>query len=164
MELLSPALGTVFWTALTFVVLLFILKKAAWAPLIAALQEREVKIREALDKADAARKESEAAIVKNQEILDEAKKEAQELLSKSRTTAEATKEEIIQKAESEAAALVDKARKEITVEREKAVEELKKQTTELSISIASKLIGKTLSNEDHKDIIDESLNRFTEVN
>ena len=71
MELLSPALGTVFWTALTFVVLLFILKKAAWAPLIFALQERETKIREALEKADTSRKESEEAMAKNQQMLDE---------------------------------------------------------------------------------------------
>jgi F-type H+-transporting ATPase subunit b len=144
--------------------LLFILKRAAWGPLITALQERETKIREALEKADIARKETETALARNQEILDEAKKDAQDILSKSRTTAEATKEEIIQRAQAEATVLVDKARKAITLERDKAVEELKKQTSDLSILIASKLIGRTLSKEDHKRIIDESLERFAEVN
>ena len=164
MELLSPALGTIFWTALTFVVLLFILKKAAWGPLMQALQERETKIREALEKADVARKETEATMARNREILDAARKEAQDILNKSHNTAEATKEEIIQKAETEASALIEKARKEITLEREKAVEELRDQTTDLAVAIAAKLIGKTLSKDDHKDIIHASLKQFPEAN
>jgi F-type H+-transporting ATPase subunit b len=163
MELLSPAYGTIFWTTITFLLLMFILKKMAWKPILTALDEREKKIREALEKADLARKETEEALAKNQGILDQAKREAQEILSKSRKTAEATKQEIVEKAEEEAAHLVEKARKEIGLERDKAIEELKKQTTDLSIQIASKLIRRSLSAEDHKDLISESLDRFSET-
>jgi F-type H+-transporting ATPase subunit b len=163
MSLLSPDPGTIFWTALTFVCLLFILKKMAWGPLLTALEQRETKIKEALEKAEMVQKEHEDAMVKNQQILDDAKKAAQDLLSKSRKTAEDVKEEIIKKAESEADNLIGKATKEISLERDKAVEELKRQTTELSVLIASKLIGKTLSKDDHKELIEESLQKFTEA-
>lgn len=164
MNLLNPEPGTIFWTFLTFIILLFILKKMAWGPILQALEDREKRIKDALEKADAAQKETEQALAKHQEIVDSAKKEAQELLNKSRKTAEATKEEIIQKAESEASNMLEKAKKEIDLEKEKAVEELKKQTAELSVLIASKLIGKSLSKDDHKQLIDESLEKMAEAN
>ena len=164
MELLSPAYGTIFWTTLTFLSLLFILKKMAWGPILQALEEREKRIKESLEKADEAQKETEAALAKNQEIMDQAKKEAQGLLAKSRKTAETTKDEILQKAQTEASTLLERAKREITLEREKAVDDIRKQTAELSVQIASKLIGKSLSKDDHKDIIDESLKKIAEAN
>jgi len=164
MELLSPAHGTLFWTAITFLLLLFTLKKMAWGPILQALDERERRIKESLEKADTAQKETEEAIAKNQETLELAKKEAQELLSKSRKTAEATKEEIILKAQAEADKTLEKAKREIELEREKAIDAIRTQTAELSIQIASKLIGKTLSADDHKDIIESSLNKMVEAN
>ena len=161
---LNPEYGTMFWTSVTFIALFLILKKMAWGPLLQSLAEREQKIKESLDKADAAQKKTEQALAKNQEVLDAARKEAQELLNKSRKTAEASKEEIIQKARTEATNLLERAKKEITQERDKAVEEIKNQTADISISIASKLIGKSLSSEDHKDIIEESLKKMDNVN
>ncbi len=160
MELLTPNLGTFFWTAVTFVLLLVILKKVAWGPILQTLAERETRIKEALEKADAAQKETEEALAKNQKVMDEAKKEAQDLLNKSRKTADTTKEEIIQKAHSEASAMLEKAKREISLEGEKAVDEIRKQTAELSVMIASKLIGKTLSQKDHQDVIDDSLKQM----
>lgn len=157
---MTPNLGTFFWTAATFVLLLLVLKKLAWGPILQTLAERETRIKEALEKADVAQKETEEALAKNQEIMDEAKKEAQGLLSKSRKTADTTKEEIIQKAHSEASAMLEKAKREISLEGEKAVHEIRKQTAELSVMIASKLIGKTLSQKDHQDVIDDSLKKM----
>ena len=161
---LTPEYGTMFWTAVTFIALFLILKKMAWGPLLQSLAEREQKIKESLDKADAAQKETEQALAKNQEVLHAARKEAQELLNKSRKTAESSKEEIMQKAQTEAANLLERAKKEIAQEQEKAVEEIRTQTAEISVSIASKLIGKSLSSEDHKDIIEESLKKMERMN
>lgn len=157
---MTPNFGTFFWTAATFVLLLLVLKKLAWGPILQTLAERETRIKEALEKADVAQKETEEALAKNQEIMDEAKKEAKDLLSKSRKTADTTKEEIIQKAHSEASAMLEKAKREISLEGEKAVHEIRKQTAELSVMIASKLIGKTLSQKDHQDVIDDSLKKM----
>jgi F-type H+-transporting ATPase subunit b len=164
MDLLSPDPGTIFWTVITFIFLLFILKKMAWGPILQTLTEREKRIKEALDKADATQRETEEAMAKNQQILDSAKKEAQELLNKSRKTAEATKEEIIQKAQTEASHMLERAKREIALEREKAIEQIKKQAVDLSVSVASKVIGKTLSTEEHKDLIKQSLQKMVETN
>jgi len=164
MSLLTPEVGTIFWTAVTFLLLLFILKKMAWTPILDTLAEREGRIKEALAKADAAQKESEETMVKQKEIIDAARKEAQELLSKSRKTADATKEEILQKAQSEAENLLERAKKEIAQEKEKAVDELKHEAVELSVMIASKIIGKSLSAEDHQDVIRESMQKMAEAN
>ena len=162
--LLEPALGTIFWTVVTFLSLLFILKKIAWGPILQVLSEREKKIREALEKADATQKETEAALAKHQEVMESAKKEAQDLIAKSRKTAEASKEEILQKAQTEATNLLERAKKEITQEREKAVQEIRSQTAEISVSIASKLIGRSLSKDDHKDLIEDSLSKMADLN
>lgn len=164
MNLLNPDPGTIFWTAATFILLLVVLRKMAWKPILQTLAEREKRIQEALQKADAAQKESEETMVKQKEIIEAAKREAQELLSKSRKTAEATKEEILQKANSEAENLLERAKKEINLEREKAVEEIKKQAADLSIMIASKLVGKALSAKDHQDVIAESIKKMVEAN
>ncbi|HEX9652441.1 MAG TPA: F0F1 ATP synthase subunit B [bacterium] len=162
--LLEPHLGTLFWTTLTFVLLAIILKKLAWKPILQTLEDRERRIREALEKAEATQKETAAAMVQHQANLETAKREAQDLLAKSRKTAEATKEEILQKAQSEANNLLERAKREISLEREKAVEEIRKQTAELSVQIASKLIGKSLSKADHKQLIEESLKKMVQVN
>ncbi|MFQ5649538.1 MAG: F0F1 ATP synthase subunit B [bacterium] len=164
MELLTPAIGTLFWTGLTFVLLLLILKKMAWRPLLQMLDEREKKIKESLEKADQAQKETEAALARNQEIMEQAKKEAQALLSKSKKTAEVTRDEIVKRAQTEATQMLEKAKREIVQEREKAVEALRNEAAELSILIASKLIGKTLSKADHKDIIEGSIKQMVEAN
>lgn len=160
MELLTPTVGTLFWTGLTFLLLLLVLKKMAWGPLLQMLDERETKIKESLEKAEQAQKETEAALARNQEIMEQGKREAHELLSKSKKTAEATRDEIVKKAEAEAEKMLDKAKREIDQEREKALEELRNGAAELSVMIASKLIGKTLSQEDHKDIIENSLRKM----
>ncbi|MFQ5822708.1 MAG: F0F1 ATP synthase subunit B [bacterium] len=164
MNLLSPDPGTIFWTALTFVLLLFVLKKMAWGPILQTLDERERRIKESLEKANVAQKELEEVRVQQQEILESAKKEAQELLNKSRKTAESTKDEIIQKAQSEASSMIDRAKREIVLESEKAVEMIKKQTVELSVLMASKLISKSLSSKEHKKLIEESLQEMVEAN
>lgn len=163
MNLMNPEPGTIFWTALTFVILLLILKKMAWGPILQALEEREKKIKDSLEKADLTQKETEAAIAKNQEILESAKREAQAFLAKSRATAESTKEEILQRAHDEAVNMLEKAKREIASEREKAIEEIRNEAADLSISIASKLIGRSLSEDDHKNIIERSLQKMVEA-
>ncbi len=164
MNLLSPEPGTIFWTALTFLILLLILRKMAWGPILQALEERERKIKESLEKADAVQRETEEAAARSREILESAKREAQDLLAKSRVTAEATKEEILEKARSEAAGMLEKAKREIDAQREKAIEEIRREAADLSVAIASKLIGRSLSKEDHRALIEESLQKMAEAN
>ena len=155
MELLSPHSGTIFWTIVTFVLLLFILGKLAWKPILQMLDERETKIRESLAEADKARAEAQVAMAEQSKAIDAAKKEAQEMMSKGRKAAETAKEEIIEKANQEAEHIIAKAKREIELSRDKAMEEIRDLAVNLSMAATAKLIGQSLSKEDHKKFIDE---------
>lgn len=157
MDLLTPSGGTLFWTALTFVVLVLLLKRLAWKPLLRALDEREERIREQLQKADEARQEAEHKLADYRAMLDSARQEAQELIGKGRRSAEATKDEIIGKAQSDSEQIVERAKREIALEREKALEDIKRTAAELSISIAAKIISKSLKAKDHQELIRDAV-------
>ncbi len=164
MELLSPKLGLIFWTFIVFLSLLWILKRFAWKPILETLDERENRIQAALDEAERSRQEAQEMLQKYQQLLDDAKRESQDIIAKSRKMAEATRDEIVQKAQAEANHLIDRARKEIELARSKAVDELRREAVELSLMIASRLIGKSLSREDHERLIADSMEQMGETN
>lgn len=160
MDLLTPSGGTLFWTALTFVVLVLLLKRLAWKPLLRALDEREERMKEQMRKADEAHQEAERRLAEYQAMLDSARREAQELISKGRRSAEATKDEIVRKAQSDSDQIVERAKQEIALEREKALEEIKRTAGELSISIAAKIISKSLNARDHQELIRDAVSNL----
>jgi len=160
MDLLTPAGGTLFWTALTFIILVLLLKKMAWQPLLNALDEREQRMQEHLQKAEEARREAERKLADYQAMLDNARQEAQEVISKGRKSAETTRDEIVSKAQADAEQIVDRAKREIHLEREKAVGEIKKTAGELSLAIATKIIKKSLNHKDHQDLIHDAVRDF----
>lgn len=164
MDLLSPDTGTIFWTALTFLLLLLVLKKLAWKPLLTALNEREARIRESLQKAEEARKQAEKNMAEYQEMLEKARRESQELLERSRKTAEAMREEIIENAKAEADRLLERAKREIALEREKAIDEIKKLAVDLSLTATRKAIGKALTPKDHEVLVKEALKEIGDSN
>lgn len=164
MNLLTPSSGTIFWTLVTFAVLLFVLRRMAWKPLVDALDERENRIREALNKADEAQKNANKALADNQAMLDKARQEAQELIVKGKKTADSMRDELIRNARSEADTLLERAKKEITLERAKAVDEIKKLAVELSMASTQKIIGKALSSKEHEELIRQSLKDMGEIN
>ncbi|RMD93687.1 MAG: ATP synthase F0 subunit B [Calditrichaeota bacterium] len=164
MSLLNPNTGTIFWTALTFLFLLWALRKLAWKPLLSALNERENRIRESLEKAEEAQKQAEKNIEEYQKMLEKARQESQALIEKGRKTAESVREEIIQNAREEASRLLERAKKEISLEREKAVDEIKKLAVDISLIATRKAIGKALTPQDHKMLIDEALKEIGDTN
>ncbi len=164
MELLTPNPGLIFWTIVTFVVLVLVLGKTAWGPLIQLLDEREQKIRESLEKAEIAQKQADEAISKQEELLAEARDEAQEIIARSKKMAEGLKEDIISKAKAEADSMLERAKREITLEREKAVDELRRLAVDLSITATKKVIGKALTEKDHEKIVSESLQEMGDLN
>ena len=155
--LLNVNPGLIFWTVVTFLILLLVLKKFAWRPILGALEEREKRIKESLDKAEEAKVEAERLIAEQKQMLDMAKKEAQEIVNRSRKSAETAQEEILQKAKSEANQMVEKAKREINLSRDKALEEIRDYAVELSIAATTKAIRKALTPEDHLHLIDESI-------
>ena len=164
MELMTPEGGTIFWTALTFLLLLFALTKVGWKPILNMLDEREKKINESLQLAEQAKIASQKTLAEQNQILETARREAQEILTRNRKAAEATKDEIIKKASAEAEQLIARARREIDLSRDKALEEIRDLAVELSMDATTKLVGKSLDAKDHQSLIKESLEKLGKLN
>ena len=164
MELMSPDPGALFWTIVTFICLLLILRKVAWKPILQTLDEREKIIQDSLNEAEKARREAQKTLNEQSEILEKARKQALEMIEKSRKTAETAKEEIISKAGAEAQQMLERAKREIELSRDKAIEEIKDLSVELSMAATAKLIGKSLNEKEHKAIIQESIKKLGDLN
>ncbi len=155
--LVQPDPGLFLWTILTFLVLLGLLAKFAWKPLLALLDRREEMIRQSLDDAEKAKQELQRLQQESKEILSKARVEAQSILAKIRSEAEKLKGEIRRKAKVQADSILRDAERQIQVETEKAIAVVKNEVVDLSLMVASKLIKKNLSKEDNQSLIEESL-------
>ncbi|MCB0485976.1 MAG: F0F1 ATP synthase subunit B [Flavobacteriaceae bacterium] len=158
MDLVTPGIGLVFWTALTFLVLLFILRKFAWKPILGAVSDREKSIRDALAEADKARQEMQNINADNERILKEARAERDTMLKEARDIKNSMIEEAKEEAKAQANKLVEQARTTIQNEKLAAITELKNQVAELSINIAEKVVKEELSNKDKQlKLVDQML-------
>jgi F-type H+-transporting ATPase subunit b len=148
MDLVTPDIGLVFWTFISFAVLFFLLKKFAWKPIVGTVNDREQSIREALASAEAAKKEMENLSADNERILKEARLEREAMLKEAREI----KAQMIADAEGDAKSKADKlvanAREAIEIEKKAAIAELKNQVAELSVEIAEKVVRAELSDKD----------------
>jgi len=149
--------GLFIWTILTFLVLLFVLAKFAWKPLLAALEARENTIRSSLEDAEKAKTELERLNAESEEIIAKARSEAQSIHVEARAAAEKIKTDLMSEAEEDAGKIRDEAEKQIRVEKEKAINEIRQEVVDLSLAVAEKVIKKNLSKEDNQDLIEDSL-------
>ena len=149
--------GLFFWTIAVFLTLLFLLKKFAWGPLLAALEERQAGIRKSLDDAETAKRELAEVQAKASALIGQARTEADTILSEARADGARIRQELREAAQKEAEALTHNAQQQIQLERDRAVSEIRQQAVELSVMIASKLIRKNLTREDNEALIDEAL-------
>lgn len=157
-ELVNPGLGLVFWMLITFVLLLWLLGKFAWKPILNAVKEREQGIRTALAAADEAKKEMQNITADNELMMKEARKEREELLKTARDLKEKILSEAQEKAQKDKEAILAKAKEEIEAEKRAAISEIRTQVADLSLQMAEKVLGAELSNRDtQKKLIDKSL-------
>jgi F-type H+-transporting ATPase subunit b len=149
MELVTPAIGLIFWTAVVFIILFILLAKFAWKPILAAVKEREESIENALSAAEKAKDEMKSLQADNQKILAEAKNERDLLLKEAREVKDSIIAEAKATATAEGERLLVQARTNIQNEKNAAVAEIKTQVATLSIEIAEKIL-KTELNTDEK--------------
>jgi len=149
--------GLFIWTIVTFLVLLTLLAKFAWRPLLKALESRQEMIRKSLDDAQQAKQELERLHRESAQIIREARVEAESIVSKSRSDAERLREEMKQKAKAEADAIVRNAERQIQLETGRALQQIRHEAVDLSVMIASKLLQRNLSKEDNERLIEEAL-------
>ncbi len=148
MGLVTPDYGLLFWMVLSFGIVIFILAKFAWKPILKSLKDREMSIENALESAKRAKVEMEELQAGNEKIIIEAKIERDRLIKEAKEVKEVIIKEAKDDASVEANKIVLLARKEIESEKSLAVNEIKSQVTQLSIDIAEKILMKELENKD----------------
>ena len=151
--------GLYIWTIITFLLLLYVLAKFAWKPLLKMLEDRENLIKSSLKDAEKAKLELESLTQESEAITAKARSEAQSILAESKFAAEKVKEDTIAKAKEQAIKIRDDAKKQIEVEKDKAISDIKQEVVNLTLSVAEKLINKNLNDADNKSLIEESLKK-----
>jgi F-type H+-transporting ATPase subunit b len=164
MELVKVDIGLLFWMTLTFSILLFILGKYAWKPIMKMLHEREDSIEKALNAADEAKKEMLKLKAGNEQLLVEAKEERDALMRDARKVKESIIEEARVKANEEASRIIENARESIQFEKLAAINELKNQIASISIEIAEKLLGQELADKEKQQQLTEKLLKDVKIN
>lgn len=153
--------GLMIWTVITFIILLLILKKVAWKPILTALDKRESDIRESLAQAEKAKEDAKKILEENQANLSKAEEESKKIIDQSRAYAETLKEQLIKESKEQAKKIIDDASLEIQRKKDTAFEELKGQIAEIAISAAEKIIRESLDTQKSKQVIDKYLNDVT---
>lgn len=150
MELITPAIGLIFWTTVTFLILFFLLKKMAWKPILGAVNEREESIKNALASAEDAKKEMQNLTADNANLLKEARAERDAMMKDAREIKESMISEAKEEAKEQAAKMIENAIVAIDQEKQAALAHLKKEVAELSIGIAEAVVKKELSSQDEQ--------------
>jgi F-type H+-transporting ATPase subunit b len=161
MELVTPHIGLIFWMTLSFAIVLFILGKFAWKPIMKMLREREESIENALRAAEKAKEEMTHLVFSNEQLMKEAKEERDGMMRDARKIRDNIIGEAKTKADSEAQRIVETAKENIHFEKMSALTELKNQIAVLSIEIAEKVMKEDLSkNEKQKELVVKLLNEI----
>ncbi len=164
MELVTPEIGLVFWTALSFLILFFLLARFAWKPIMGAIGERERSIEDALFKAEAAKDEMARLTNENEQLLKQARAERDLILKE----AKQVKDQIISEAKNaahiEGNKLIEKAKIEINSQKAIAMADVKNQISTLSLDIAAKVLRKQFEDEQKQDALVADLLKEVKLN
>jgi F-type H+-transporting ATPase subunit b len=153
--------GLVIWTVITFAILLFVLKKLAWKPILTALNEREDAIKESLEKAEKAKDEAQKILQENQASLLKADEESKKIIEQSRQYAEKLKDQMLRESKEQAQKIVEDASAQIEQKKEAAFSELKTKVAEIAISAAEKILKENLDKDSHKKLVDRYIEDIT---
>jgi F-type H+-transporting ATPase subunit b len=155
MKLVTPDIGLLFWMLLMFGVVLFILTKFAWKPILKALKDREQSIDEALKSADKAKEDMEKLQADNEKILQEARSERDDIIKDAKDVRQKMIDEARKEASVETQRLLEAARAAIEGEKDSAINEIREKIAEMSLDIAEKILREKLSDsKEQKDLID----------
>ncbi len=155
--------GDVLATLIIFLVLMLLLKKFAWGPLMGIMQQREELVAGEIEAAENARIESAKSLEEQKALLKEARTEAQAIIESAKKQGEVQRDEIITAARTEANRLKDSAVREIETEKEKAIAAVRDEVVSLSVLAASKVLGKEISEEDNSALIKETIAKAGEA-
>lgn len=149
---------------IAFIVLWIVLAKFGWPKFNAMLEKREQTIKDSLEKSEQARIESERVLEEYKRELEDAKSQAENIVAEAKKTGEAVKVDITAKAQSEAAAMIEKAHAAIEAEKKAAISELQGSVADMSVAVASRLIGEDLNDDEHRKIVERYVNEAGSFN
>jgi F-type H+-transporting ATPase subunit b len=158
--LVQPDPGLFIWTILTFLVLLALLAKYAWKPLLAALDRRQQMIAQAVEDAKKAREEIERVKQESAQVLNKARVDAEAIVTRAQSDATAFNEEMRQKSIADGQAIVQRAEKQIELEKNRAIKDIRRETVDLSLAIATKLLHRNITKEDNTALIDDTIKQI----
>ena len=164
MDLVTPSIGLVFWTTISFLALFLILRKVAWKPMLGAIHERERSIEDALNKAELAREEMSRLTNQNESLLKEARAERDQLLKEAKELKDAIVAEAKNQAQAEGAKLIEKAKIEINNQKVAALDEVKNQVASLSLEIAEKVLRKQFDDKQKQEALVSELLKDVKLN
>ena len=156
-NLLDVNPGLAIWTLITFTLVLFVLWRFAWKPIIKALDDRNQKVADDLEKSKELRQKAEALLADYEKKIDSAKEEALEIIDEGRKDAEQLRQRILDEAKEEADKIRNRIGNEIEQAKLKALDELESRVVDLSVQVISNVMRKDISNSEHKDIISKEL-------
>ncbi|UCF19605.1 MAG: F0F1 ATP synthase subunit B [Gemmatimonadota bacterium] len=149
--------GLVIWTWVIFLILLFVLRKWAWGPILGALEARERRIQEALDGASRERDEATRLLEQQRKLLDESRDQAQQILADGRKAGERMRSELLEEARRQREQIVGNAKEDIERERDQALEVLRREAVNLSISAAGRVLELEVDSSENRRLVEEYL-------
>ncbi len=155
--------GLIIWTIISFCILLILLKKVAFPPILKGMKKREETIKQQLEEAQKTKKEAEDLLEGYKRQLAEARSEAQKIINEGKSLGENMRKEIVQKAQAESNQIVKRAQEEIELQKQKAILELQEKIADLSIMAATKIINKSLNTEDNRRLVEEYVSKVGDL-
>ena len=159
--LVSPSLGLMIWTLLAFGITLYLLNKLAYPRIAAALDRRRVAIEESIEAANRAKQEADQTLEEYRARLREAREQAEDIVARARKAADNLSDETKAQASQQREELLAQARRDIEHETRRALDELRREVADLTVAATEKITRKSLTEEDHRRLIEEAL---SEVN
>ena len=153
-------LGLSVWTTMVFLTLLGILWKFAWGPILGAVQAREDGIQETLDRAANERDEAAKLLAEHREQMADARRQGQRMIAEGKEAGERVRQDIEEKARAEGDAMIERARDSIEREKDAALDELRKESVDLALAAAAKLVQESLDEEKDRELVMDFIDQF----
>lgn len=155
--LLTPKIGTIFWTLVTFLFMAWILGKFGWKPLLGALDDRERSIRDSIDQAKRERDEANTLLAEHKELVAQARRERAEALAQGRQDAEQVKADLLDEARKQRDQMLKQTEDQVATAMRQARDELRTEAATLAIGAAEKLMARTMDDASHRRLVEDYL-------
>jgi F-type H+-transporting ATPase subunit b len=158
--LVSPDVGLMLWTLLVFFVTLYLLRRFAFPPIMAALEKRQHLIEESIDSAQRTKDEAQELLAEYRERLTEARAQAEEIVARARKNGEAAERQSLEQARELREEQLEQARKDIQAETQRALQEIRKEVADLTVAATERVTRKTLNEDDQRRLVEEALSEL----